>query len=126
MFHASKIGPQIRTSMTVALLVSFVPFAFAAGQARAQGHTGMQMDSTQPQGEKAAGVGTVNSVNAAERKLNLSHEPIPAIKWPSMTMDFPAASSVDLSQVKPGAKVRFNLIRGANGTYTVDSISPMP
>jgi Cu/Ag efflux protein CusF len=43
-----------------------------------------------------------------------------------MTLDFPAASSVDLAQVKPGTKVQFTLSRGANGAYTIDSIKPTP
>src|SRR5215213_10191194 len=35
----------------------------------------------------AHATGTVNSVDAAQRKINLNHGPIPALGWPSMTMD---------------------------------------
>lgn len=113
----------LQATVAAALLVTLT-----AGQAQAQGQSGMSMPtgSSQAEGEKPAGVGTVNAVKTSERKVNLSHEPIPAIKWPSMTMDFPAASSVDLSQVKPGTKVQFTLSRGANGAYTIESIKPMP
>ena len=44
----------------------------------------------------AHGTGTVNSVDPAQHKVNLSHNPIPEIGWPAMTMDFPVAASVDL------------------------------
>ena len=39
----------------------------------------------------AHGTGTVNSVDPAQHKVNLSHNPIPEIGWPAMTMDFPVA-----------------------------------
>lgn len=124
----SRLFRPLRAPATRALLIALMPFALAVGDAQAQGHSGMSMPmgSSQAEGEKPTGVGTVNAVKASERKVNLSHEPIPAIKWPSMTMDFPTASSVDLSQVKPGTKVQFTLSRGANGTYTIESIKPMP
>jgi Cu(I)/Ag(I) efflux system protein CusF len=39
----------------------------------------------------AHGTGTVNSVDPAQHKVNLSHNPIPEIGWPAMTMEFPVA-----------------------------------
>ena len=39
----------------------------------------------------AHGTGAVNSVDPAQRKINLSHNPIPEIGWPTMTMEFPVA-----------------------------------
>jgi len=44
----------------------------------------------------AQGTGTVNAVDAAAHKVNVSHAPIPAIGFPAMTMDFAVAPSVDL------------------------------
>ena len=35
----------------------------------------------------AHGTGTVNSVDPVQHKVNLSHNPIPEIGWPAMTMD---------------------------------------
>ena len=66
--------------------------------------------------------GVVNAVDVARRKINISHEPIPAISWPSMTMEFPVASSVDLGAVKPGARVNFRLRKGAGDMYEVTSV----
>ena len=82
-------------------------------------------------GSSAAGVqqgsatGTVMSVDTAQHLVKLDHEPIPAIGWPAMKMEFPAAASIDLANVKPGTKVQFTL-SGANGSYTVQSITPAP
>ncbi|MSP00944.1 MAG: copper-binding protein [Acetobacteraceae bacterium] len=67
---------------------------------------------------------TVNTVDPAQRKINLSHEPIPSIGWPAMTMDFAVAPSVDLSRVKPGARVDFSIQKGKAGMYEVQSVQP--
>lgn len=72
----------------------------------------------------AQGTGTVNSVDAAGHKLNVSHDPIPAIGFPAMTMDFAVAPSVNLSAVKPGSRINFTVEQGAGGMYEIKSISP--
>jgi len=69
--------------------------------------------------------GTITALNAANHKITFDHGPIPAIKWPAMTMEFAVAPSVDLAKLKTGDKVNFTL-SGSGNTYTVQSISPMP
>ena len=71
----------------------------------------------------ASGTGTVTAVNMPAKKVTIDHGPIPAIKWPSMKMEFATAPSVDLTNVKAGDKVRFTL-SGSGSTYTVQSIAP--
>jgi Cu(I)/Ag(I) efflux system protein CusF len=75
-------------------------------------------------GSDAHATGTVNSVDAAQHKINLSHGPIPAIGWPAMTMDFSVAPSVDLSRVKPGSRVNFSLEKDKSGMYQIQSVAP--
>lgn len=75
-------------------------------------------------GSDAHATGTVNKVDAAGHKVNLSHNPIPAIGWPAMTMDFNVAPSVDLSRIKPGSKVNFSMEKGKAGMYQIQSIEP--
>ena len=70
------------------------------------------------------GSGTVNSIDEAGRKINLSHGPIPQVGWPAMTMDFAVAPSVDLKTIAPGAHVDFTLEKGADGMFQVDSLTP--
>lgn len=115
-----------RARLTTALLVGLAP-ALIVGQAHAQGMN-MQNMPGMAGGKPAAATtasatGTVESVNASERKIKLNHEPIPAVNWPAMSMEFPTAASVDLTKVQPGAKVKFTM-SGVNGNYTVDSITP--
>jgi len=72
----------------------------------------------------AHGTGTVNSVDPAQHKINLSHQPIPEIGWPAMTMEFPVAPSIDLKSVKPGARVNFTIEQGQGGMYEIKAIAP--
>ena len=75
-------------------------------------------------GNDAQATGTVNSVDAAQHKINLSHTPIPSIGWPAMTMDFAVAPSVDLTRIKPGSRVNFSIQKGKGGMYEVQSVQP--
>lgn len=70
------------------------------------------------------GSGMVNSVDPSGGKISLSHNAIPAIGWPAMTMDFAVAPSVDLRQVKVGAYVNFMMQRGGDDMYVIQSITP--
>ena len=74
------------------------------------------------QAEQPSGVGVLNAIDAGQRKLNITHEPIAALHWPGMKMDFNVAPGVDLSALKPGGKVHFTLGRGADGMYQIDEI----
>jgi Cu/Ag efflux protein CusF len=71
----------------------------------------------------AHGIGTVNSVDPAQHRVNLSHSPIPELGWPAMTMDFPVAASVDLNPIRPGTRVNFTIEQGQGGTYEIKAIT---
>ncbi|WP_330082964.1 copper-binding protein [Methylocystis iwaonis] len=71
--------------------------------------------------EKATGQGVVEAVNEEERQLRITHEAIPALKWPPMTMAFKVAPGVRLEGLGPGAKVTFTLSKSAQG-YVIDQI----
>jgi Cu/Ag efflux protein CusF len=75
-------------------------------------------------GNDAHATGTVNTVDPAQHKINLSHNPISSLGWPAMTMEFPVAPSVDLSRIKPGSRVNFSLEKGKDGMYQVQSVQP--
>jgi plastocyanin len=55
------------------------------------------------------GTGQVTSVDAAAHTINISHDPIKALGWPKMKMQFNVAPEVDLSSLKAGDKVTFKL-----------------
>ena len=72
----------------------------------------------------AHGTGTVNSVDPAQHKINLRHQPIPEIGWPAMTMEFPVAPTIDLKSIKPGTRVNFTIEQGQGGMYKIREIAP--
>ncbi|HLG89047.1 MAG TPA: copper-binding protein [Alphaproteobacteria bacterium] len=74
--------------------------------------------------DDAHATGTVNAIDTAARKLNISHQAIPEIGWPAMTMDFPVAPSVDLKSIKAGDHVNFTLEKGTNGMYQIEDVHP--
>jgi len=67
------------------------------------------------------GKGVLRAVNAQERKVNMTHEPIPAIDWPAMTMDFHVAEGVSLDGFKAEDAVEFQL-KQDDGGYTITRI----
>jgi Cu/Ag efflux protein CusF len=71
----------------------------------------------------ASGTGRINAVMAAERKVNITHEPIPALGWPGMTMDFRLSDTASLEGIEVGAKIIFRLRKAANGAYEIESLS---
>ena len=73
-----------------------------------------------------AATGTVKSVDAAGGKLVIDHDPIPALKWPRMVMDFQLADKAMAGKVKAGDKVKFEMKAGDQGAYVITAIEPAP
>jgi Cu/Ag efflux protein CusF len=75
--------------------------------------------------DAATGRGLVNRVDVAAGVVNINHEPIPALKWPSMSMDFKVANKQSLAAVKPGQTVTFGLVKDAKLGYLISHIEPV-
>jgi Cu(I)/Ag(I) efflux system periplasmic protein CusF len=63
------------------------------------------------------GKGVVQSIDAAANTITLAHEPIPAINWPAMTMQFKVLGNAE-ELVKAGDTVLFDLQSAADSTIT--------
>lgn len=57
--------------------------------------------------------------------MTLSHEPIPSIKWGSMTMDFKLPPSGVPAGVGPGDKVNFEFYMDADGLPQLTGVTPV-
>ena len=95
----------------------------AGAEASSQQHGDTQM--AHEGHNDAHGTGTVNSVDSAQHKVNLTHNPIPEIGWPAMSMEFPVAPSVDLKAIKPGTRVNFTIEQQPGGMYEIRAIAPV-
>lgn len=94
-----------------------------AQQDAAKGEGEMNMGETTapaPAGP-IAGVGTVTAVDAAAGTIALDHEPIAAISWPAMSMQFTAENPAILQGIAVGDRVSFE-IKSATETSVITSV----
>ena len=119
-------------TMTTAITVMYLSVSVAsiplAAEEKNMDHS--QMDhSTMSHGEikpgtEASGVGVVNIIDVDQKKINITHEPMPSLNWPKMTMELPVTKRVDLGGVKVGDKVDFTLKLGRDKQYRVIDMAP--
>jgi membrane fusion protein, copper/silver efflux system len=64
--------------------------------------------------------GKVEAVSPEE--ITLSHEAIPELKWPAMTMAFKARPGAVPADVKPGDRVHFELRPAGDGNYEISAM----
>lgn len=102
--------------------VALLGLAFIS-QAPAENHMSKhEMKSHSSGGEAVMGEGVIHSVSPDDRKVNLTHEPIPALNWPGMTMDLDVAEGVDLQKLAPGDNIRFHIELGEDKVYRITEV----
>jgi Cu(I)/Ag(I) efflux system protein CusF len=85
-------------------------------------HSNMPMTAEQMEGAVHAQA-TVNSIG--DGTANVSHDPIPEIGWPAMTMDLTVAPNAQMmGEISPGDTVTLMLIKGADGMYQIVGMMP--
>jgi Cu/Ag efflux protein CusF len=70
-------------------------------------HSHMEHENMMPSDDLIKGSGVLNVIKTEENKVNITHGPIPALKWPDMTMDFQTSENIDLSNAKQGDEIVF-------------------
>jgi Cu(I)/Ag(I) efflux system periplasmic protein CusF len=100
-----------------------LPIAAYAGH---HGHNEGKHQHEAAQHEKAImGTGVIHSVSQMNSKINLTHAPIPALKWPEMTMDLDVAEGVDLKGLTSGQEITFHIKLGDDKVYRITKIMKM-
>ncbi len=77
-------------------------------------------EKTKTVGHQAQGI--LEAVNE-DGTVSIAHEPIPALKWPAMTMDFALANPSLASNIKPGSKVSFEIVERGEGEWVITRLS---
>ena len=67
-------------------------------------------------------VGTLESIDAASNTVSMTHEPIPALQWPGMTMDFGLDSPQVAQGILPGQAVHFSFEDRGDGEFVITRI----
>jgi len=83
-------------------------------------HGNMAMDETMVED----GVHVKAVVNSfGEGTVNVSHDPIPEIGWPAMTMDMPLMENAEMmGEIEVGAPITMMLVKGDDGMYSVAAL----
>ncbi|MBU0498760.1 MAG: efflux RND transporter periplasmic adaptor subunit [Gammaproteobacteria bacterium] len=80
----------------------------------------------EPEGAKQAksfeADGTFDAHDSAAATVTLTHKPIPALKWPGMTMDFGLASPTLVQGLLPDQPIHFRFEDRGNGQFVVTAI----
>ena len=109
------------TTLAVALAIAASP-ALADSTSHSGHGTHNQSGSEQSEGKMVHTTATVNAV--ADDTLNVSHPPIPALKWPAMTMDLPLLEGAEVGEIVAGDKVMLMLMPNDDGSYGISSVIP--
>ncbi len=109
-------------ALSMALVLTSASIATAQMNHDNMDHSGMQMSEEQMEGAVHAKA-KINSIG--DGTANVSHEPIPEIGWPAMTMDLTVLEDAKMmGEVKPGDDVTLMLIQGDDGMYAISGIMP--
>lgn len=104
--------------LSVALFVAFASGAQAQDSMAGMNMDGMDMKEA-PSAPAAHAEGTVKAIDALGGKVTLAHGPVPALKWPAMTMGFKAPAQ-QLEQLKVGDKVAFDFRMEGSAATIID------
>jgi Cu(I)/Ag(I) efflux system periplasmic protein CusF len=118
-------GKAMKKLLLTAILV-FLTLPAMVQDNRTQPMAGMKMDKPATADAIAAlpeGQGKINSIDSEKYSVNITHEPIEALKRPGMTMDFAVAKEVHLSGFKAGDSVTFTLKQGDDGSYIIVALN---
>jgi Cu(I)/Ag(I) efflux system membrane fusion protein len=90
-----------------------------------------RLEGAQPV-EEAAGThkarGTISELDLTKGRVELDHEAIASLQWPSMRMDFLVEDKAQLANLKKGQTVEFEFRAkpDADGNYVISTIAPKP
>lgn len=88
---------------------------------KSHNHSKMGHEMPMKKGE-AMGKGVIHSVNTDEKKVNITHDPIHSLGWPSMTMDLAVSDDVDLKSITTEEHIMFHMVLGDDKVYRITKI----
>ena len=113
-----KLSKHAIAAGVAAILIAVSPVS--ASEMNHDDHGEMNHDAMEGHGTDTAEVSAkINSIDTAERTMNVSHGPVEELGWPSMTMDLPVTKRVDLSTVQAGDDVILSLKQGRDKQFRV-------
>ncbi|MBF0290372.1 MAG: copper-binding protein [SAR324 cluster bacterium] len=128
----------VTNALVAGVFFLYSPIAMSAGEHGMQNHMG-HGSSSQPQvGHESSAQnhahrpqentiiqaeGLLNEVHIEKRKINITHQPIAALKWPMMRMDFGVKEGVSLQGLMPGQNIKFSLTKSGEYEYIITQVT---
>ncbi|MDO9244536.1 MAG: efflux RND transporter periplasmic adaptor subunit [Rhodocyclaceae bacterium] len=66
-------------------------------------------------------VGILDSIEP-DGSVMVTHEPVPSLKWPKMTMEFVPANAALVAKLKPGAAIHFEFVERKPGEWVITKL----
>lgn len=76
-------------------------------------------EAAKPAAKTYEAVGSIDALDAASNTVSMNHEPIPALQWPAMTMDFGLDSAAVAKGLLPGEPLRFTFEDRGDGEFVI-------
>ncbi|VUL29829.1 copper-binding protein [Klebsiella pneumoniae] len=105
----------MRNSLKAVLFGAFSVMFSAGLHAETHQHGDMNAASDASVQQVIKGTGVVKDIDMNSKKITISHEAIPAVGWPAMTMRFTFVNADDaINALKTGNHVDFSFIQQGN------------
>ncbi|MBO2914388.1 cation efflux system protein CusF [Enterobacter sichuanensis] len=104
----------MRNSLNAVVVGAIILFS-AGLQAEVHQHAEMSAASEGASEQVITGTGIVKDIDLANKKVTISHEAIPEIGWPAMTMRFTfMQADASITALKVGSHVNFSFVQQGN------------
>lgn len=111
----------MKNTLAFLFLITTVPFSLIAFASSEHKH-GQHQHEAMSEKKAAMGTGVIHSISRMNRKVNLTHEPIPELNWPEMKMDLDVAKDVNLKGLSSGQTIQFQIELGEDKVYRITKI----
>ncbi|EPW3921588.1 cation efflux system protein CusF [Enterobacter sichuanensis] len=104
----------MRNSLNVVVFGAIILFSVGL-QAEVHQHAEMSAASEGASEQVITGTGIVKDIDLTNKKVTISHEAIPEIGWPAMTMRFTfMQADANITALKVGSHVNFSFVQQGN------------
>ena len=69
--------------------------------------------------------GVVKKIDRENNRVTLTHDAVPSLDWPSMTMGFAVKDPTLLKDVAPGEQVEIDFVRRDDGKFVITRINKL-
>jgi len=111
----------MKTTATLSLILALLTFSIAIAQPADTKNDHTQHHAASASATTYSTGGIVKKVDVAKGTVTFAHEPIPALNWPAMTMNFSVKDKALFSKLKVDQRVTIEFVQ-QNGDNIVTAM----